>query len=135
MRFYIATRLENHAEHNRLRDALAALGHKITYDWTRHGAVWRRGMEVIEEVAKSEARGVLEADEVIVLWPGGRGTHVEMGIAIGAGIPISFVSDVAEHHAASPETCAFYHHPTVRRHSSLEHYLAGVEPVLTSEVE
>lgn len=113
MNYYIATKLENHAAHNALRDTLTALGHCITYDWTDHGPVYSHGLAVVEETAILETRGVLEADVVIVLWPGGRGTHVELGLAIGAGKQIILVSSVEGHHKASPETCAFYHHPNV----------------------
>jgi hypothetical protein len=115
LKYYIATKLENHAQHNTLRDTLAAFGHQITYDWTTHGPVWRDGIDRCRAVALLETKGVLDADVVIVLWPGGRGTHAELGIAIGAGKPVVFVSDVEGHHQASPETCAFYHHPSVLR--------------------
>ncbi len=115
MKYYIATKLENHAEHNRVRDMMANLGHEITYDWTTHGAVWRKGIQCIREIASLETDGVTGADIIIVLWPGGRGTHIEMGIAIGARIPIVFISSVDGHHEASAETCAFYHHWLVRR--------------------
>lgn len=115
MKYYIATKLENHEEHNRVRDMLSELGHEITYDWTFHGSVWRDGLERCRKVAILETQGVVSADVVIVLWPGGRGTHAELGIAIGANIPVVFVSSNPDHHCATPETCAFYHHPLVVR--------------------
>lgn len=87
MRYYIATALERAADHTLVRDAMAAAGHQITYDWTAHGSVQSEGLDRIREVAEAETRGVLDADLVIVLLPGGRGTHAELGIAIGAGIP------------------------------------------------
>jgi nucleoside 2-deoxyribosyltransferase len=115
MKYYIATKLENHAEHNRVRDHLAKLGHEITYDWTPHGPVYRSGLERIREIAELETKGVLDADVVIVLWPSGRGTHVELGMAIAAGKPVIFISSLQAHHEATTETCAFYHHPLVKR--------------------
>lgn len=111
MKYYIATRLENHAAHNVVRDGLSKLGHEITYDWTTHGPVWRKGVDEICRVALLERDGVESADVVIGLLPGGRGTHAEIGIAIGRRVPIIL------HHAddsmfgATPETCAFYHAP------------------------
>ena len=72
MKYYIATRLENHAAHNELRDELTKLGHEITYDWTTHGPVWRSGVKVIAQTAVAEMEGVRSADFVIVLLPGGR---------------------------------------------------------------
>jgi nucleoside 2-deoxyribosyltransferase len=114
LKYYIATKLENHAEHNRIRDLLNARGHECTYDWTHHGPVHSRGLDVVQEVAIAEAKGVIESDVVIVLWPGGRGTHVELGVALGRQIPVILWTEVEGHRVASPETCAFYHHPLVR---------------------
>jgi putative intracellular protease/amidase len=111
MRYYIATKLERHADHNLVRDLMAARGHEITYDWTKHGPVWSRGSDVIREVAQLETRGVLDADLVIVLLPGGRGTHAELGMAIAAGKPVLMHCADPDLFGATPETCAFYHHP------------------------
>jgi len=127
MKFYIATKLENHLEHNRIRDWLVARGHSVTYDWTPHGPVFRSGLDRISEIACLETNGVREADAVIVLWPGGRGTHVELGIAIGTGIPVVFWSSVEEHHEATQETCAFYHHPLVRRVKDFNGFVVEIE--------
>lgn len=113
MKYYIATKLENHQAHNNLRDWLTLFRAECTYDWTSHGPVYRHGVDRIREVANLETQGVLDADVVIVLWPGGRGTHVELGMAIAAGKRVFLMSAVDGHHEASPETCAFYHHPLV----------------------
>lgn len=113
MKFYVATRLERAAEHNLVRDTLMKLGHEITYDWTVHGPVWRDGPERIREVAQRELQGVLDADVVVVLLPGGRGTHAELGMALAANKPVLLHGDV-HMFGADPETCAFYHHPNVR---------------------
>lgn len=119
-----ATRLERAGDHNRLRDLLEADGHHITYDWTHHGAVYGRGVDGIREVAKDEARGVVEADVVFVLLPGGRGTHVELGIALGLDKPVLIVSDDPATTGAVKETCAFYHHPAVAVVPRIEHAVA-----------
>lgn len=112
MRYYIAARIENASAHNQVRDALNARGHEITYDWTSHGAVWHRGLEEIRRVAALEIKGVLDADFVVALLPGGRGTHVEVGAALGLGRTVFIHSTRPdEHFSAHPDTCAFYHHP------------------------
>lgn len=120
MKYYIATKLENHVSHNDLRDWLTSLGHIVTYDWTQHGPVYPLGVDVIREVAEKEIQGVIDADYVIVLWPGGRGTHAELGAAIAANKSVIFYSPVDDHHKATKETCAFYHHPNVKRFDQLE---------------
>ncbi len=85
MRFYIASKLENAAAVSRLASALKAAGHEHTYDWTPHGSIKAEGRERLNEVGEMELAGVLTADVIIVLLPGGRGTHIEIGIALGAG--------------------------------------------------
>lgn len=114
MKAYIATRLERHADHNALRDALAEVGIGLSYDWSVHGPVWRDGLDRIKEVSCLEMDGVAQADVVIVLLPGGRGTHAELGMALATGKPVILNASEADHEAffgAVPETCAFYHHP------------------------
>lgn len=111
MKFYIATRLENHAAHNAVRDELLLLGHQLTYDWTTHGPVWRSGVKVIADTAVAEMKGVCDADFVVVLLPGGRGTHAELGMALAFEKPVLIVSADAALLSTAPETCAFYWHP------------------------
>ena len=120
MKFYIATRLENHKQHNLIRDRLVNVyGHEITYDWTVHGPVWAHGdtpkqrMDRIQEVAILERQGVEQADIVIALLPGGRGTHAEIGMALALGKPTLIQSEDWRDFAAHPNTCAFYHDPLV----------------------
>jgi nucleoside 2-deoxyribosyltransferase len=113
VRYYIATRLENHQQHNEVRDHLLSLGHRITYDWTKHGPVWSEGADRCRQVALFERRGVEEADYVVVLLPGGRGTHVELGIALATGKRVVIWSADSRVAEAVPETCAFYHDPSI----------------------
>lgn len=126
MRYYIATSLERHTDHNLVRDAMAAEGHEITYDWSVHGPVWAAGVGRIREVAQLETQGVLDADVVIVLLPGGRGTHAELGMAIAAGKPILLHCADTAMFEAVPETCAFYHHPLVMAASGPLERLPGL---------
>ena len=115
MKVYIATRLSRAPDHNRLRDLLKAEGVELTYDWTTHGSVKETSVEVLRDVAQSELRGVLDADVVVVLLPGGHGTHVELGAALGAGKRVVVHSQNPELFEACKETCAFYHHPDIER--------------------
>lgn len=116
MKVYIATGLANHAQHNRVRDLLLEKGVGLTYDWTTHGPVWQKGKAVIKEVSVNEIEGVLNANLVIVILPGGRGTHVELGAAIAAHKPVILYCPTPETKrllTACQETCAFYHHPNI----------------------
>ena len=107
MRIYIASALENIEQVQAVRDALIAEGHTITYDWTTHGAV-RDDLARLAEVAGSEVQGVREADLVVVLLPGGRGTHAELGMACALGIPVLLVSSDGATFEPGEGTCAFY---------------------------
>lgn len=107
---YIASRLENALQVQELRDSLAVHGVFLTYDWTRHGSVQSDGVDRMREVAQNEADGVRRARVLVALLPGGRGTHVEIGIALGRRIPVLLVGE-----QPGPYECAFYHHPLVER--------------------
>lgn len=108
MKIYIATKLANSKNHNKLRDALIAEGHEITYDWTVHCSVKNDGQDRLKQVANAEAEGVTDADLVVVLLPGGRGTHCEIGMAIGAGVPLVLHDECGELFESNDKTCAFY---------------------------
>ncbi len=120
---YIATRLENHVKYGEVRDALAKIGIEISYDWTTHGPVWRSGVRVIQKTALAEMQGVEDGDFCIVILPGGRGTHVELGMALAMKKKVLVLAESPETQAmqgAIPETCAFYHHPNVFWHDSIQ---------------
>lgn len=113
MKFYIASGLENAGQVAELRDILTSLGGQVTYDWTLHGSVQDQGPDRIAEVAGLEAAGVIDADMVIVLLPGGRGTHVELGMAIGNLTPVLLHGPLV---GPDGRECAFYRHPLVIDH-------------------
>jgi len=114
MKFYIATGLANYEAHQELRDQLVALGHEITYNWTEHGSVQKESDAVKEQTAINEWLGVSDADVLIVLLPGGRGTHAEIGIALGTETKVVLVGS-EEAQLQNGLTCVFYYHPYVTR--------------------
>ena len=111
--FYIATSLSRAKDHNRVRDLLTEQGHTITYDWTLHGSVKSTTVQRLAEVAEKETDGVMSADIVIILLPGGYGTHAELGMALGTGKKIIVHSADQAPFTACEKTCAFYHHHNV----------------------
>jgi len=115
MRFYIATTLSNAERARQVRDRLQAHGHVTSYDWTIHGGVGHLGREALGIAAIGELTGVLSADVVIVLLPGGRGTHAELGMALAASKPIILWDEPGGAFVVDNTTCAFYWHPRVRR--------------------
>lgn len=116
MKFYVASGLENAGQAQKVADALKAAGHVQTYDWTRHGSVQERGEQVICQVGRAEKDGVLAADLLVALLPGGRGTHMEMGIAMGAGGKrILLCADSDERLLQDSRTCALYYNGEIER--------------------
>lgn len=116
MKFYIASKLENAARVQELAGVLKSWGWQHTYDWTTHGCVLG-DEKALQRVAKKELYGAAQADLVIVLLPGGRGTHTELGIALMSGCEIVLHSeDPGVFDPTSKETRSFY-------------WLSGVERV------
>lgn len=113
MKYYIATSLSRAAAHNVVRDALTLCGHEISYDWSIHGSVKSISKERLREVAELELDGVAKADFVVVLLPGGHGTHLELGFAIAKGKKVFLHSEDSLLFELGPQTNAFYHHPDV----------------------
>ena len=114
MKFYIASKLENFQEVRSVADALVSAGHEHTYDWTAHGCVQGDSMRM-GKVAEAEKQGVLEADVLIALLPGGRGTHVEIGMALALDIPVLMVSQDPALFGCEGEICVFYWGEATRR--------------------
>lgn len=113
MKFYIATSLSRATDHHVVRDALEVLGHTISYDWTVHGSVKSVSKERLREVAILELDGVLGADFVVVLLPGGKGTHLELGYAIARGKQVFLHSEEPLLFELGPQTNAFYYYPEI----------------------
>lgn len=111
---YVASRLENARRVREVQGQLVAWGHRITYDWTTHGSVQDDGAARIRVVAEMEAEGVTSSDVVVALLPGGRGTHCEIGMAIGAGVPVILVIPPEAEAEVMTKVCAFYLHPLVQ---------------------
>ena len=145
-KYYIASGLANFAQVQELRDLLNGLGWEHTYDWTVHNGA-RTAHELLPTVGMAEIEGVVDAEVVIGLLPGGRGTHIEIGAAIvsalcdraatAAGIPrpisgeadtrvVLYSPDPEQDFGPSATTCVFYHHPLVERFSSMSEMIKSL---------
>ena len=113
-KIYIASALDNFRRIVAIRDRLAANDISLTYDWTGHN----NGSPYVEDdqaelkasIAENEMRGVVNAQLVLVVMPGGNGTHFEMGLARGLNKPIVLLLD--KHTGRSP---SFHFLPSVIR--------------------
>lgn len=114
--FYVAASLSNRAAVCVVADTLKDAGHEHTYDWTRHGSL-KGDVRVLPTCAQDELQGVKDADFVVALLPGGRGTHVEIGAALALNKRVYLVTDGGLDPGGlfreGDQTCAFYHHHRV----------------------
>ncbi len=115
MRFYIASKLENFSQVQYVRDRLEEHGWTHTYDWTQHGSVKTVSTEILKDVAEKEFNGVADADVVIVLTPQGRGTHVELGIALALGKKVFIWHENDKYFKCTDDTSSFYWLSNVER--------------------
>lgn len=90
-RFYIASSLSNRAKVSHLRDVLVSKGWNHTYDWTKNAPPITK--EELHAIGLAEMKGVQSADLLIALLPGGKGTHIEIGLALAQKIPILLYSE------------------------------------------
>lgn len=96
-RIYIASKLDNYERVVDLRDKFSARGVELSYDWTPHATV---KPDDLKAVALAEFKGVREADCLLLVSPGGKGTHFELGVACSFNIPTALLLD--RHDGYSP---------------------------------
>ena len=113
MRIYVATGFDNIARGREVIAAFRASGHAITFDWPATGPQGQSG-ESLQQAAENELAGVRNADVVVALLPGGRGTHAEIGMALAFDKPTVIVAETNTF-PVDNTTCCFYHHPNVLR--------------------
>lgn len=113
MRFYIGSKFSNHPAVNTVSCALIKEGFKHTFDWTK-GIHQEDSFENMLRYSLAEKKAIEDADIVIFLLPGGRGTHIEIGMAIALEKKIyicsSDSSDFDEEH-----TVNFYELPNITK--------------------
>ena len=81
MKFYIASSLKNIDQVRYVSKRLKNKGFIHTYDWTVNENVTT--LEELKVIGQKEKNAVIEADFVVVLLPAGKGSHIELGIAMG----------------------------------------------------
>lgn len=124
MKFYIASSLKNIENVRQVANNLKARGFLHTYDWTTHTII--DSINKLRIIGQEEVSGVLAADVVIVMLPAGKGSHVELGIALGAGKKIYLYSSTNELNDIE-STCSFYHVDSVeQRIGSLDDLISSI---------
>jgi nucleoside 2-deoxyribosyltransferase len=106
-RFYVSTKVGRAAEAAALTAWLQQHGWEPSFDWT---AVSKEAAAA--DIAESEIAGIRDADCVIVLMPGGYGTHAEIGAALALGKRV-ILHTPNRQTLETPYPCVFHYHPLV----------------------
>jgi hypothetical protein len=112
MKFYIASSFKNIDTVRYVSEKLIRKGFIHTYDWTQNERDLT--IEQLREIGQKEKTAVIEADFIIVLLPAGKGSHIELGIAIGQGKRTYLYSPNNELNNFAT-TSTFYHLPEVEK--------------------
>ena len=116
VKYYVATSLLNIDAQRQAVAELDSIGWNLTYDWTVHGSVAAESKEDMIRIAKAEVNGVKAAEVIVILLPGGRGTHVELGIGLGMGKRIVMIGE-------SDKFCLFHEHPSIERYDNISEFV------------
>ncbi len=119
MKFFVSGKVGVEGDVRAAMKVLRDAGHEITFDWTTidHLRPYDENAAASREAAVKESHGVEDADVLIVLsHDRGVGMYVELGIAIGSGVPVRVVTNVESR-------TMFFHHPLVKKVDGLEQIL------------
>lgn len=82
MKFYIASGFQNKKLVRKMgKEIQMQLGWELSYDWTQNERA--QTVETLADIGIKEYNAVMDSDIVIVILPGGKGCHTELGIALG----------------------------------------------------
>jgi nucleoside 2-deoxyribosyltransferase len=128
-RFYVASSFRNIVKVRFVAQTLESKGYVNTYDWTHERVDGDAGKVTIGDlrsIGQRERDAVIGADVVVILLPGGKGTHVELGIAIAQGRrTILHSPDEAINNLETTST--FYHLPELEKcHGTLDDLVAMI---------
>ncbi|WP_433748089.1 nucleoside 2-deoxyribosyltransferase [Falsibacillus pallidus] len=105
-KFYVASSLQNIEQVRSISEQLKNKGYVQTYDWTDNSRA--STIEELRDIGEKERIAVKDADFLIVLLPAGKGSHIELGIALGQGKPI-FIHSPDDKIMNFETTSTFYH--------------------------
>lgn len=123
-KFYIASSFANKDKVRVAANSLIKSGFSQTFDWTAN--LRASTLDELQLYGELERKAVLEADFLVLILPGGKGSHIEMGIAISQRKNVYLVSEQAELFEFDV-TSTFYHLPEVSIHiGSIGDSIAGI---------
>ncbi|MBN8191219.1 group-specific protein [Bacillus sp. NTK074B] len=112
MKFYLASGFLNKPLVQYVSEQLKREGYILTYDWTQNERA--STVEDLQHIGQCEKEAIIDSDIVILILPGGKGSHVELGIALGLRKRIILYSSGDEIYDLATTT-TFYHLPEVEK--------------------
>lgn len=111
MKFYIGSGLKNYKLVNYYAKILKENGLQETYNWVKNikNDITKKDLE---KYAREETQAIVNSDIIIILLPAGRGTHVELGMALALNKKIFLCSETNEEFNIK-NTVAFYELPNI----------------------
>ena len=106
MNFYIASSFKNIEQVRKISNELKLKGYIHTYDWTQNEKI--NSFEKLATIGVKEKEAVMNSDFLVILLPAGKGSHIELGIALGLGKRIYIYSPTNEIYEYD-KTSTFYH--------------------------
>lgn len=113
MKFYIGSGLKNYKLVRYYAKKLEENGWSHAYDWTKHIGN-DATMEELIEYSQLEQQGIVDAEVVIIVTPAGRGTHIELGMALALQKKI-FLCAATQETFSVENTVSFYQLPDIVR--------------------
>lgn len=110
MKYYIASSFTNKDKVRYVSEKLKSNGYLHTYDWTINERA--ASLTDLREIGQQEKAAIIDADFIVVILPAGKGSHIELGIALGHGKKIYLYSPNEEVNNFET-TSTFYHLPEV----------------------
>lgn len=111
MKYYIASSFANKEIVNLTIKSLNNLGFINTYNWTLNEKADNKLK--LKNIGIEELNAVMDTDILIAILPGGKGTHIEMGIAIGFNKPV-LIAYFNKELISVDNSATFYHLDNVK---------------------
>lgn len=106
MNFYVASSFKNKDQVRNLSSRLKLEGFYHTFDWTQNER--SASLEALSTIGEEEKEAIIQSDFLVIILPAGKGSHVELGIALGLGKRIYLFSPTNEIYEYK-KTTTFYH--------------------------
>lgn len=104
--FYIASSLQNKEQVQTTAQFLIEHGFLHTYDWTRNNRA--TSFSELKTIGELERDGVKNADFIVLILPGGKGSHTELGMALALDKKV-YIFSPDEDILDFSKTATFYH--------------------------